>query len=434
MFTETRNRLTKINTAILAAFIFTFVVVSFSGLTWGIIYELKQEVKLIAQEEADEQLQIFIHSGKFEEETDNEDYKGSIFHYLVAPDGTILVKEEPILELRDVVLARVLNWELKEGKAKIYSAVVSDGRTLLYIMTSRSIYNGQQLLGTVYLGKDITSYYVILMRVLFIFTGVTILLLMFASWVGHFLSGRAIIPIKKSYIKQREFVADASHELRTPLTILLTSTDVLQGDEDNKLSSFSKQVLDDMKDEILKMSKIVGDLSTLARADAAEIQLLKESFDIYSVVARVVRSLQQNADRKQIQLELTGPDELLVYADRGRIDQLISILVDNAIKYTPEKGTVRIRIELLKEHNTDLVISVEDNGVGISKEHQEYVFDRFYRVDKSRSREIGGTGLGLAIAKWIAGVHDGVISVQSVPGQGSIFSIKFRNMVVVREE
>ncbi|MEN6565111.1 MAG: HAMP domain-containing sensor histidine kinase [Veillonellales bacterium] len=205
--------------------------------------------------------------------------------------------------------------------------------------------------------------------------------------------------------------------------MLLASVDAVQRDDDNKISAFSRQVLQDMKDEICKMSKITTDLLTLARADAGVLELLKEKFDIKLVAEPVIRSLQTLAQAKNIRVALAAPEQLEVYADRARISQLLFILIDNAIKYTPTNGEVKVKLESAAGKNQEWKIIVQDTGIGIAPEYQAAIFKRFYRVDKIRSRTAGGTGLGLAIAQWIVETHGGVIQVQSAVGKGSIFTV-----------
>jgi signal transduction histidine kinase len=230
-------------------------------------------------------------------------------------------------------------------------------------------------------------------------------------------------PIKQTFERQREFLADASHELRTPLSVLLSSVDAVQSDDANVMSPFAHQVLVDMKDEIKKMSKIVGDLLTLARAENSQFNLMKEQFDLGPDVRQIIRTLNPMAQAKQITLKTEIMDNLLIYADRERIAQLFLILLDNAIKYTPNGGIVELSVRLTEVDSKELRISVRDNGIGIASEEQARIFERFYRVDKTRSREMGGSGLGLAIAKWIAEIHGGSIKVNSQPGAGSEFVV-----------
>ncbi|WP_333595788.1 HAMP domain-containing sensor histidine kinase, partial [Anaerospora hongkongensis] len=246
-----------------------------------------------------------------------------------------------------------------------------------------------------------------------------------AAVIGHLLAGRAIVPIRQSFMRQREFVADASHELRTPLSILLTSVDVVRTDDNNRLSTFSMQVLDDMKSEVKRMSKLVGDLLTLARADAGVNNIVKERFDLNTVTKQVVRSVQLLADEKGLNLQLSfdNTQSNFIFADRERIGQLLLILIDNALKYTLPGGTVNVRVGYLEGPRNNISIIVEDTGVGISAEHIGSIFNRFYRVDKVRAHEEESSGIGLAIAKWIVDAHGGVIKVKSIPGEGSSFIV-----------
>lgn len=236
------------------------------------------------------------------------------------------------------------------------------------------------------------------------------------------MAGRAIVPIRKSYERQREFVADASHELRTPLSIFMASVDVMQGDKDSVMSPVVKQVISDMKDEIKKMSNIVSDMLTLARADAP-INIIKERFNLKPVAEQAVRSLCPFAHKKNVAFSMESQDEVWIVADKERISQLLFILLDNAIKYTPAGGKVYVKIAAFESKNRGIILTIKDTGMGIPPEYQELIFERFYRVDKARSREIGGSGLGLSIAKWIVAAHEGEINVHSKVGEGSTFTV-----------
>jgi two-component system sensor histidine kinase CiaH len=249
-----------------------------------------------------------------------------------------------------------------------------------------------------------------------------LLFLALATLLGFIMARRSIAPIKISYEKQREFLADASHELRTPLSVLLASVESIQGDTANRMTDFSGQVLVDMKDEIKRMAKMVTDLLTLARSDTAMLNLMKKQFELHSVAEQVLRTINPLAQAKNINLQLNFPEQITVYADRDRVTQLLLILVDNAVKYTPNDGQVKLTIMRLGGQNGSRVeIVVQDNGIGIAAEEQDLIFQRFYRIDKARSRAIGGSGLGLPIAKWIVEQHGGLIKVNSNLGAGARF-------------
>jgi signal transduction histidine kinase len=322
------------------------------------------------------------------------------------------------------ILERIRNWDNKEGKTETYTLKLLNGQEAIVVMTARQIYDNQRLVGTVYFGKDVTAYYKVLQQSTIVLAGISLVFLLIATVAAHILAGRAMIPLKRSFARQREFVADASHELRTPLSVLLASTEAIERDDENTMSSFSQQVLQDMKDELRKMTAIVSDLLTLARADAGAVELFKEQFDFSPEVERIIRMHEPAAKEKDIQLRLRENRTAAVFADRERLNQLLTILVDNAIKYTPNGGTVIIAITVAEsEAHPILTMSVSDTGIGIAAEHQQRIFERFYRIDQIRSRDAVGSGLGLAIAGWIVEAHGGKIAVSSEPGKGSTFSV-----------
>ena len=179
-----------------------------------------------------------------------------------------------------------------------------------------------------------------------------------------------------------------------------------------------------MRDEVKKMTKLVGDLLTVARTDGKANQLKPVRMDLVAAAQQTVRIMRPFAEKKDIVIEEKLPKSVEIYADEQKIRQLILILVDNAVKYTPEQGHVSVCI--LPEEKGTVTLSVTDSGIGIAPEDQERIFDRFYRVDKARSRRMGGNGLGLAIAREIIAVHDGDISVESALGQGTTFRVRLK--------
>lgn len=224
---------------------------------------------------------------------------------------------------------------------------------------------------------------------------------------------------------QRRFVADASHELRTPLTSLRGNVDLLRQMQQVALAPAADadeqtQVLADMAAETERMSRLVADLLLLAQADAGQHLELEPT-----AVAPVVREAFRAARflREGVSLELGAvPDEAWVQGDAGRLKQLLLILLDNALKYTPAGGQVTLSGEsVTRGSERGIVLRVSDTGPGIAPADLAHVFERFYRVDRARSD--GGAGLGLAIARWIADEHRGRLDVQSQPGEGSDFSL-----------
>jgi signal transduction histidine kinase len=224
--------------------------------------------------------------------------------------------------------------------------------------------------------------------------------------------------LEESFAAQNQFIQDASHELRTPIAIAQTNIDVLQMDE-NPSNTDYKQLVEVLKLTTRRMSQLSDKLLLLSRnrqqpADNSVI-------DIVSVVKEVLIEVNSYALNSKIDLQFhTGARELKVKGDAFAIKQAVINLIDNAIRYNHPGG--RAKISLHKDDN-NAIITVEDNGIGISEADQKHIFDRFFRVDKSRSRAQGGSGLGLAIVKEIAEAHHGRVTVESVTGEGSTFTI-----------
>lgn len=224
--------------------------------------------------------------------------------------------------------------------------------------------------------------------------------------------------LESSFKEQQRFVADASHELRTPLAILRGEADVAL--EKQRGPEEYRQSLRLINEEAERLSRIVEDLFILARRPIDARVVVKERVDLVRMVGDCVRAAQVLADRKNLSLKLHAATALSVTGDDDLLKRMILNLLDNAVKYTPEGGA--ISVELMRQNGNARVV-VQDTGIGIPEKDQAHVFDRFYRVDKARSRALGGAGLGLSIVQWIVKVHGGTVSVQSVPGDGSAFVV-----------
>ena len=430
MFSKIRNRLTILYVTVMTIFLLAFIAVSYAGVLWVLHREEQQDIRALAEEEAKEHVAMLkkseVRVGLKDDDNDNN-IGGKIFFYVFNQHGQLVSAEESVEKMRPKVAELISNWQVADGEGKIKKFHLADGERVVVIMCSLPIYDGQQLLGRVYVGEDITSYYELLKTLLIVLVLISILFLLAAAFAGHLLAGRAIIPIKESFARQREFVADASHELRTPLSIVLTSVEAVQTDDDTVLSPFSTQVLDDMKSEVRRMTKMVSDLLTLARADTGISNIMKEKFDLSALTEQMIRSFHPVADEKGVELRLTSENNIMLSADKERVNQLFVILLDNAIKYTSDGSKVDVAIKVIEGSQPSVNIIVQDQGIGISDADKNLIFDRFYRVDKARSREEGGTGIGLSIAKWIVDAHEGTIKVESTPGCGSSFTVNLPN-------
>ena len=232
-----------------------------------------------------------------------------------------------------------------------------------------------------------------------------------------------MVPLKQAYEKQRQFAADASHELRTPLAVVMASAGLLENDPSIK-SPLLKQVIADVRDEVKKMTKLVSDLLLVARSDNKALKLKPSKFDLAEVIEQTARLMAPLAEQKHITIEAEHLPRTVIHADESKLRQLVLIFIDNAVKYTPDGG--KVKATLLPADKGWVKFAVSDTGIGIAPEDQEKIFDRFYRVDKARSREMGGNGLGLAIAQELVGLYHGHINIKSTLGKGTTFTIALR--------
>lgn len=258
------------------------------------------------------------------------------------------------------------------------------------------------------------------LRFLLIAMGIAgVISLALAFYGSLFLADKALVPIKKSWQRQRNFVADASHELRTPLAVVQTNLDVVL---DNPSQSVASQInwLKNIQAETSRMAKLVDDLLFLARADSDQQPLTMGNFVLDQALREALNPFKALADSQGVHFDIDLTEDVVFCGDENRIKQLLIILVDNALKHTPGGGKVGIK---LRETGNELLLTVWDTGEGIPQEHLDKIFERFYRIDKARSRDEGGTGLGLSIAQWIVSSHNGNIKVASTPGTGATFTI-----------
>jgi heavy metal sensor kinase len=225
--------------------------------------------------------------------------------------------------------------------------------------------------------------------------------------------------LQDAFDRLRRFTADASHELRTPLTAMRSVGEVaLRNTHDAKVY---RDVIGSMLEEVDRLTRLVESLLTLTRGDSAKIQLAPETLDLGALAGSVTDQLRVLADEKQQELTLRVPAPVHAVGDPALLRQALMNLIHNAIKYTPNGGM--ISVELNAMNSGQVAIQVRDTGPGIPAAHRDRIFDRFYRVDASRSREEGGVGLGLAIARWAIEANGGRIEFASDEGRGSMFRI-----------
>jgi len=225
--------------------------------------------------------------------------------------------------------------------------------------------------------------------------------------------------LESAHGTQQRFLADASHELRTPLTVLRGEIEVALRRE--RPANEYREVLESSREEIERLARLTENLLALARSDAGEGLVTREAVDLAAVCGHVRETLAARAAEKRIDLQIDAGEPVWTSGDAIALERVCLNLAENAIRYSPpgESVTLRARVE-----GSEAVLAVSDTGPGIGAEHLPHLFERFYRVDKARSREHGGAGLGLAIVEALVKAHGGSVHVTSTVGQGTVFSVR----------
>lgn len=223
------------------------------------------------------------------------------------------------------------------------------------------------------------------------------------------------------YAKQQQFTADASHEMRTPLAVMKLAVQGLQEVEDSRLSDFAKESVNMLQSESERLSRLTENLMTLARSDEDILPVYTAQVDITALCKKVASQMSLLTAEKKLQLKQEIQDNLVMQGDEMALSRLLIILLDNAMKYSPEQTQITLRAAKVKTH---LVLEVRDEGFGISDEDKQKIFDRFFRVDKARSRSHGGLGLGLSLALAIVRQHGGSIKVLDNKPRGTVMYVK----------
>ena len=218
---------------------------------------------------------------------------------------------------------------------------------------------------------------------------------------------------------RNQFVSNASHELKTPLATMKIMLETMLY-EPTMPWELRQEFMQDMNHEIDRLTGIITDLLTLTKMDNRQDIMKIEEIDMTALTTEILRLLTPVAERRGQRLESRITPGIRMTGDGTKLNQILYNLIDNGLKYTQDGGTVRVTLD---DAGENLIWRVKDNGVGIPKEDQEHIFERFYRVDKARSRETGGTGLGLSIVRQLVSLHGGTITVASEPGQGSCFTV-----------
>ena len=423
IFGRSRRQLAFAYALIMSLFLAVIIFVVHMAMNWSMFSEQAQELSDAANGVAE--VQIFYLKNPNDSVDENRYFKSAndrLFFYIFSEDKQLIRFERASFKLEQFVLDVIEGWNIEEGEVEVFRHSNETGQLNTVMMMSKKIISDNTV-QTLYVGKDVTALYSGLQKATYaqiVLGGVALLI---ASAIGYYMAGRALVPLKEAYDKQKQFAADASHELRTPLAVVMASADLLLADPSIK-EPFLRQVLEDLKSEVKKMTNLVSDLLMVARSDNNALKFKIQRLDLSEILMQVIRTMTPIAEKKNIHLAGENFRKALINADEQKLKQLAIILVDNAIKYTPEGGSVLVAME--KVDNARAVFAVMDSGIGIAAEDLDKVFERFYRVDKARSREMGGNGLGLAIAAEIIKLHEGKISVTSKLGEGTKFTVELK--------
>jgi signal transduction histidine kinase len=277
-----------------------------------------------------------------------------------------------------------------------------------------------QTLGVVQVGLPIEAEERALRTLLDLLLVVGALTLLGSGIGGTLLATRALAPARLAFARQQTFIADASHELRTPLTLLRADAEVLLRGRD-RLGPDEAPLLDDIVAEVEHMGALAERLLTLARLDHGLYHMEQDVVDLGEVAADVAHRARAMAAERQIQLTVERAGETLVIGDPAGLGEVALILLDNGIKYNRPGGAVTLRVY---RDGPQIVLEVRDTGIGIAAEDLPHLGERFYRVDKARSRQMGGAGLGLSVARGVAAAHHGTLTLASVPDQGTTATLR----------
>jgi signal transduction histidine kinase len=342
---------------------------------------------------------------------------GGYFYALVGFDGGLLTATSNV-DPAGLADADALEEALEEGET-FTDTESSEGDSLRVYVVRLEGPGGEQLLMEV--GRSTEPEQQALRRLLLVLIGGGGGGVLLALVGGYLLAGVALRPIRAAIDSQRVFIADASHEVRTPLSVIRANAELLKRHASEPVRA-NDEAVDDIVAESDRLGRMVSQMLTLAEADAGQAALSLSEVALDELAGEVGRGMRLLAESRGVAFEAEVESPLRLRADGDRLRELMMILTDNAIKYTDSGG--KVHLEVRRVSGGKAMVRVSDTGRGIPAEALPHIFDRFYRVDKARSREAGGTGLGLAIARWTAEAHGGSIRAESAPGEGTTVTVE----------
>lgn len=417
MFDKLKKRLTLIYTGIFSL-IMVFVVAVTVAI--GCISVLRTEKDMLIADIYDEWRE-WIGSGELPVDPALVK-KGEMMSLMYDADGNIIIDQMTDSPYAAALTAIRASWPEPENETELLYFRDKNGTLHFFLAGGCTFWENGQIQARLYTFLNLEDYYDMAVDGMYFLFLLCVVCIMLAAGGGYYMAAKNIKPLEILFAREHEFAADASHELRTPLTVLSLGVESLQNDDESKLSGFAQEVLRDMQHETKYMSRLIEALLTLARGDEENTPLARAKVDLTEVAVKVCNKMRPLAAKKGLGLEYAAGDapQVFILGDKNKMEQLLIIFIDNAIKYS-ESGTITVTVDADSMH---AVIKVMDEGIGISESDAQKIFERFYRVDKARSRAAGGFGLGLNIARIIVGRHGGTVSVKPRRPHGSIFTVR----------
>ena len=417
MFDKLKKRLTLIYTGIFSL-IMVFVVAVTVAI--GCISVLRTEKDMLIADIYDEWRE-WIGSGELPVDPALVK-KGEMMSLMYDADGNIIIDQMTDSPYAAALTAIRASWPEPENETELLYFRDKNGTLHFFLAGGCTFWENGQIQARLYTFLNLEDYYDMAVDGMYFLFLLCVVCIMLAAGGGYYMAAKNIKPLEILFAREHEFAADASHELRTPLTVLSLGVESLQNDDESKLSGFAQEVLRDMQHETKYMSRLIEALLTLARGDEENTPLARAKVDLTEVAVKVCNKMRPLATKKGLELEYAAGDapQVFILGDKNKMEQLLIIFIDNAIKYS-ESGTITVTVDADSMH---AVIKVMDEGIGISESDAQKIFERFYRVDKARSRAAGGFGLGLNIARIIVVRHGGTVSVKPRSPHGSIFTVR----------
>lgn len=426
LFRGIRIRLTFWYCGVLGAALILFGVALYIGTQYFLLNPIESDAAVQAQRHMQQYLaDQFDHGCPSNNEPDQPgppgpNYQMSVLFVCFDQNGSLMPDENisglPSAFLSNTVVKTALQND--QPASDIVNAGNPYGLVYRYALVVQNP-GGSRNLGVILIGESVQAQESALALLLDLLLALGAVALLGAGLGGLFLSNRALAPARLSWSNQQRFISDAAHELRTPLTLLRADAEVLLRGK-KRLEEEDADLLEDIVAETNHMSNLASNLLTLARLDAGVAHREHDVVNLTELSRRIARRAEALAAQRDVTVQVDASEDLYIIGDQTLLEQAALGLLDNAIKYNRQGGHVTMRSFAQDEQ---ALLAVRDTGIGIAAEHLPHLGERFYRVDKARSREAGGTGLGISIARSIAAAHNGSLTISSVPGQGTTVTL-----------